>query len=80
MANVKVFGADRCPTTMQTREHLQHLGVDYEYVNLDADVSASEWVKEQNEGKELKPTVLIDGRVLPTPSNEELDEALASAA
>lgn len=80
MANVKVFGADWCPMTSRTREHLQHLGVDYEYVNVEKDRQASEWVKEQNEGKEKKPTLLIGGEVLRTPSNEEVDEALAPAA
>lgn len=80
MATIKVFGADWCHMTTRTREHLQHLGVDYEYVDVEKDPSASEWVKQQNDGKEKKPTLLIDGEVLRTPSDEELDEALARAA
>jgi glutaredoxin len=80
MATIKVFGADWCPMTNRTREHLQHLGVDYEYINVERDRDASEWVKEQNAGKEQKPTLLIDREVLRTPSNEELDAALARAA
>jgi len=80
MANVKVFGADRCPMTQRTREHLQHLGVDYEYVNIEADPGASDWVKAQNDGKEQKPTVLIDDTVLRTPTDEEVDAALTRAA
>jgi len=80
MANVKVFGADWCPMTQRTREHLQHLGVDYEYVDVERDSRASEWIKAQNDGKEKKPTLLVDDEVLRTPSNEELDAALARAA
>ena len=80
MANVKVFGADWCPMTQRARERLQHLGVQYEYVDIEKDRDASEWVKAQNGGKEQKPTLLIDGEVLRTPSDEELEAALARAA
>lgn len=80
MATVKVFGSDWCPMTNRTREHLQHRGVDYEYVNVEKDPAASDWVKEQNDGKEKKPTLLIDGEVLRTPSESEVDEALSRAA
>jgi glutaredoxin len=80
MATIKVFGADWCPMTNRTREHLQHLGVDYEYVDIEKDPNASEWVKKQNDGKEKKPTLLIGREILSTPSNEELDAALARAA
>jgi glutaredoxin len=80
MANVKVFGADWCSMTQRTKEHLQHLGVNYEYVNVERDPRASEWVKAQNDGKERKPTLLVNGEVLTTPTNEELDAALARAA
>ena len=80
MATIKIFGADWCPMTNRTREHLQHLGVDYEYIDVEKDPQASDWVKQQNDGKEKKPTLLIDDEVLRTPSVEELDEALARAA
>ena len=80
MANVKVYGADWCPMTRKTRDHLQELGVEYEYVNVEKDEQASEWVKTQNEGKVKKPTLLVDDKVLRTPTNEELDAALARAA
>ena len=79
MANVKVFGADSCPMTQETREHLQHLGVDYEYVNIEADPRASDWVKAQNDGKEQKPTLVIGREILRTPSDAEVDAALERA-
>ena len=78
MANVKVFGADWCPMTKRTREHLNELGVNYDYIDVEKNPKASAWVKEQNGGKEKKPTLLIDGEVLRTPSDEELDERLAA--
>jgi glutaredoxin len=78
MANVKVFGSDWCPMTNRTLEHLDELGVNYEYIDVEKDPKASAWVKEQNGGKEKKPTLLIDGEVVRTPSDEELDERLAA--
>jgi len=78
MANVKVYGADWCPMTSRTLDHLDELGVAYEYIDVEKDPQASKWVKAQNGGKEKKPTVLIDGEVLRTPSDEELDERLAA--
>ena len=76
--NVKVYGADWCGMTRRTLSHLDSIGVEYEYINVDHDPAASEWVKQQNAGKEKKPTLDIDGRVITYPSNQELDELLGS--
>jgi glutaredoxin len=76
MSKVKVYGADWCHDTQRTLKHLDELGVDYDYINVEEDEAASRWVKEQNNGKERKPTLEIDGRVLSVPSNEELEAAL----
>ena len=79
MAAIKVYGADWCEMTQGTLEHLKELGVDYDFVDIEDDPKACKWVKEQNGGKEKKPTVDIDGRVLTEPSDQELDHALAEA-
>jgi glutaredoxin len=76
MANVKVYGAEWCGMTRRTLNYLDSLGVDYEYVDVDDDKAASEWVKKQNGGKEKKPTLDICGNVITTPSNTELEQAL----
>lgn len=73
---VKVYGADWCGDTQRTREHLDSLGVAYEYINVEQDAKAAAWVKEHNDGKEQKPTVEANGQVLSVPSNRELDSAL----
>ena len=62
--------------TTDTREYLDQLGVDYDYIDVDDDPAASQWVKDQNGGKEKKPTVVVNGRVLTTPSEAALDAAL----
>lgn len=78
MANVKVYGADWCGMTTRTLSHLDQLGVHYEYINVERDKRASEWVKRQNDGKERKPTLDVQGTVLTAPSNSELDQVLRS--
>jgi glutaredoxin len=79
MNQVKVYGADWCPMTQRTLAHLRSLGVPYDYIDIEHDPAARKWVKEQNGGREKKPTLDVHGTVLAEPSNEELDDQLVSA-
>ena len=76
MSEVKVYGADWCKDTERTLRHLDRLGVAYDYINVERDERAAQWVREQNDGKERKPTVDIAGQVLSTPTDHELTSAL----
>lgn len=76
MTGVKVYGADWCSMTQQTLSRLNYLNVPYDYINVEKDDRAREWVKRQNGGKERKPTVDIGGEVLSSPSDTELEAAL----
>lgn len=76
MDKVEVYGADWCGDTQRTRRHLDSLGVAYRYINVEQDQQASEWVKQQNDGKERKPTVKIGAQVLTEPSDQSLEQAL----
>ena len=62
--------------TTRSLEFLDRSGADYDYIDVEDDPAASEWVKQQNGGKEKKPTIDVDGQVLLTPSNAELQKAL----
>lgn len=73
---VTVYGADWCHDTTHTREYLEEIDVPYKYVDIEEDATAAEWVRQQNGGKEQKPTVSIGDDVLSVPSDEELDAAL----
>lgn len=75
---IKVYGADWCGDTKRTLEYLDNLNIHYDYIDVEKDKAASEWVKSQNEGKERKPTLLIGSRVLSVPSQDQLQAALAS--
>ena len=76
MNRVKVYGADWCEDTRRARERLDGMGVGYDYINVEEEKEASDWVKRQNGGKERKPTIKIDERVLSTPADDELENAL----
>jgi glutaredoxin len=76
MERVKVYGADWCGLTRRTLTHLDRLGVAYDYIDVDYDRDASEWVMSHNNGKEKKPTLDINGRVLTAPTHKQLEDAL----
>ncbi len=76
MDKVKVYGADWCGDTKRTLKHLDGLGVAYDYIDVEQDEQASAWVKQQNDGKERKPTVKVGEQVLSVPSDQELESAL----
>lgn len=76
MAQIKVYGADWCGLTKRSLRHLDELAVEYDYIDVDKDPQASEWVKQQNNGKEKKPTIDVAGEILTAPANSELDTAL----
>lgn len=76
MFGVKVYGAEWCEDTRHAREHLERLGVQYQFVDIEQDESAAAWVREHNEGKERKPTIDVAGQVLTVPSDHELTSAL----
>lgn len=73
---IVVYGTDWCGDTRRTREHLNSLGLDYQYVNIEENPAAEDWVREQNDGKQKMPTVDLGGFVLSVPSNAELDIGL----
>jgi glutaredoxin len=76
MATVTVFGADWCPLTKAALLHLDQVGVEYQYVDIDHDAAAAKWVAEQNNGKEKKPTILVEGQILCEPTDRELEDVL----
>jgi mycoredoxin len=80
---ISVYGAPDCKDTIRTRRHLDELGVDYRYIDVDADDSAAERVKQLNDGKRKTPTVALggtledaDAEILSVPADTALDAAL----
>jgi mycoredoxin len=75
-APIKVYGATWCHDTQDTVKHLDALGVEYEYLDVDQDPHAQAWVKDHNHGKQKLPTLDVGGQILSMPRTPELDEAL----
>ena len=80
MSDLKVYGADWCEDTQHVRRHLNHLGVRYDYINIDFDPRAREFVKSHNNGKQVTPTVVISGEVLVEPPDAEVERLLREKA
>ena len=76
MKTVTIYGADWCPLTKRAIAHLKRMKVDFQYIDLEQDPRAAKWVREQNGGKEIKPTIDIGGEVFSAPSDAELDAVL----
>ena len=76
MNAITVYGADACEDTQSTLNHLDSLGVQYEYINIEKDPHAKHWVKAHNDGKQKTPTLDIEGKILSTPDPRELEETL----
>ena len=75
-APIKVYGATWCHDTQDTVKHLDALGVEYEYLDVDKDPHAQAWVKDHNNGKQKLPTLDVGGQILSVPDLPKLDEAL----
>jgi glutaredoxin len=58
-------------------KHLENLGIPFDYLDVDQDEDAKQWVITQNDGKQKTPTVKVANKVvLSEPSDAELDVAL----
>jgi mycoredoxin len=77
---IKVYGADWCGMTTRSLALLDRFNVDYEYVNIETagNEEAAAWVRDQNDGKERKPTIKIANQVIVEPSDSELEQVLQS--
>jgi glutaredoxin len=77
MSDVQVFGADWCEDTTRTREYLDAHSIRYDYIDVEKDAQAQQWVVRQNDGKQKTPTVKVANQiVLSEPSDAELEIAL----
>lgn len=76
MSQIKVYGADWCEDTRHARRHLERMGVRYDYLNIDFDSRARQFVVQRNDGKQVTPTVVVAGDVLIEPDEGELDRLL----
>lgn len=74
---IKLYGAEWCPDCHRSRNYLDSRSVAYEYINVDGDDEAQNYVKQVNDNRLIIPTIVFpDGSVLVEPSNAELARKL----
>ena len=70
---ITVYGAHWCPDCRQSKQFLGEHQIPYNWVDIEADQEAEEFVIRTNKGKRIIPTILFgDGSFLVEPSNAEL--------
>lgn len=76
-AEIKVYGAYWCPDCRRSKQFLGEHQIPYEWINIEEDATAEQYVIEVNDGKRIIPTILFaDGSKLVEPSNAELAKKL----
>jgi len=72
-----VYGASWCPDVKRSRALLDREGVEYSYVDVEADADAERRVRELQDGARRIPTIVWeDGSFLVEPSDAELSSRL----
>ncbi|MGW5722349.1 glutaredoxin domain-containing protein [Amycolatopsis sp. NPDC003865] len=75
--SLTVYGASWCPDVQRSRALLDREGVDYSYVDVEADAAAEARVRELQDGARRIPTIVWDdGSFLVEPSDDELSARL----
>jgi glutaredoxin len=70
---IMLYGAMWCPDTVRSRRLLDENRVTYQWLDIDTDREAREFVRRTNNGRIVVPTIVFpDGSILVEPSDEEL--------
>ena len=68
-----VYGTDWCGDCFRTRQFFKKYSIPFEFLNIDRDRVAEQFVLQTNRGMRSVPTIVFDdGTVLVEPSNREL--------
>ncbi len=72
-----MYGCRWCSDTISAQSIFQKLGIDYQYIDIDSDEKAAEFVVSINHGNRSVPTILFpDGSILVEPRSTALREKL----
>ncbi len=70
---IVVYGAHWCPDCRRSKQFLGEHQISYQWVDIEQDEAAEQFVMAANEGKRIIPTIVFaDGSHLTEPSNAEL--------
>ena len=70
---ITLYGAHWCPDCRESKQFLGEHQIPYEWVDIEEDPEAEQFVIEKNKGKRIIPTIVFaDGSFLVEPSNADL--------
>ncbi len=74
---IRMFGALWCPDCQRAKRFLNEHRVRYEWIDIEKDPDAANYVQQANNGKQIIPTIVFpDGSILVEPTNAELASKL----
>ena len=77
---IRVFGVGWCGDCLRTRRFLDKNGVAYQWIDIDRDAAAEQFVLRANRGMRSVPTIHFpDGSLLVEPSNTALEDKIRQA-
>ena len=78
-AKVTMYGAEWCGDCRRSKKFMEGNGVEFNYINVEEDLSSAEKVKEINNGMQSIPVIVFeDGTHLTEPSDMDLKAKLES--
>lgn len=76
-SNIRIYGTKWCWDCHRALGLFDKYNIPYEWVNIDEDKSAEQYVLQANNGMRSVPTIVFsDGSILVEPSNSQLAEKL----
>ncbi len=77
LSEIIVYGAHWCPDCRRSKQFLGEHQIPYQWIDIEEDKAAEQYVIEKNHGKRIIPTVMFaDGDFLVEPSNAQLAQKL----
>ncbi|MFD2917247.1 FAD-dependent oxidoreductase [Psychroserpens luteus] len=76
MNTIQFYGADWCPDCQRAKAYLKEHHIDFNFIDVDIDKSATAKVEEINNGKRIIPTLIINEKSYTNPDNAALASVL----
>ena len=74
-----VYATDWCGDCLRTRRVLEKRNIPFKWINIDRDLQAEQFVKNQNQGLRSVPTIIFpDGSIMVEPKFSELVNKILS--
>jgi thioredoxin reductase (NADPH) len=73
---VVLYGADWCPDCQRAKSYLQDNHINFQYIEVDKHIWATQKVEEINKGKRIIPTIFIGDKSYTNPDNSILKAVL----